>query len=65
MVNLGADLGQFGFAAFLRRAAAPWPAVAALQSRVSVPSVADRRMTSGGRRARLVSKREFPRRAAA
>ena len=59
MVNLGADLGQFGFTAFLRRAAAHSVAVAALQSRVSVPSAAGCRMTSGGRPARLISKHGF------
>ena len=32
MVNLGANLGLLGFAAFLRRAAATWPAVATLES---------------------------------
>ena len=46
MVNLGADLGLIGFAAFLRRAAAPWPAVAALESREYVSPAADRQMTS-------------------
>ena len=43
MVNLGANLGHLGFAAFLRRTAAPWPAVTALESRESVSSAADRR----------------------
>ena len=43
MVNLGADLGRIEFAAFLRRAAAPGPAVAMLESRDSVLSAADRR----------------------
>ena len=35
MVKLGANLGLLKFAAFLRRAAAPWPTVAALESRDS------------------------------
>ena len=59
MVKLGANLGLLGFAAFLRRAAAPWPAVAALDSRESVPSAADRRTTSGGRRTRLLFQAYF------
>ena len=58
MANLGEDLVQIGFSAFLKRTAALWPAVAALESRDSVLSAADHQ-------ARLVSKREFPRRAAA
>ena len=59
MVNLGANLGHLGFAAFIRRAAAPWPAVAALESRESVSPAADRRMTSGGRLARLLFQAYF------
>ena len=59
MVNLRADLGQFGFVAFHRRAAAPWPVVAALESRESVSSAADRRTTSGGRRAGLLFQAYF------
>ena len=59
MVKLGANLGLLGFAAFLRRAAAPWPAVAALESRESVPSAADRRTSSGGRWMRLLFQAHF------
>ena len=59
MVNLRANLGHLGFAAFLRRAAASWPAVAALESRESVSSAADRRTTSGGRQARLLFQAYF------
>ena len=59
MVNLGANLGLLEFAAFLRRAAAPWLTVAALESKESAPSAADRRTSSGGRRTRLLFQVHF------
>ena len=59
MVNLGANLGHLEFAVFLWRAAAPWLAVAALESRESVSSAADHRTTSGSRRARLLFQAYF------
>ena len=59
MVNLNANPGLLGFAAFLRRAAAPWSAVAVLDSREFVPSAANRRTTSGGRRTNLLFQAYF------
>ena len=59
LVNLGANLGLVGFAAFLRRAATPWPAVAALEYREFVPSAVDRRTSSDGGRTRLLFQAHF------